>query len=172
MAEPLAVIDQPEAAHAALSPLRQRILREMDEPRSATEVAGRLGLARQKVAYHFGVLARHGVIELAEQRRRRGLVERVFRRAATVVLAPDLLARDERSRNALVAAASDAIRAAGRPQPTATLVTDVTFATPGDVTAFLEQVAAIAASYDRGSDGDGRRMRISVLSHSVQGAAP
>ena len=149
--------------------MRQRVLGELGEPRSASEVAAALGLARQKVAYHFGVLARHGLIELVEERRRRGFVERVFRRAEAVVLAPDLLARDLRSRDALVAAASDAIRAAGRPQPTATLVTDVTFAMPADVTAFLEEVAGVAAKYDQGS---GRRLRISVLAHPApeQGA--
>ncbi len=172
----LAVIDEPAAAHAALSPLRSRILAEMAEPASATEIATRLGLPRQKVNYHVGVLAEHGLIELVEERPRRGCIERLFRRSGKVVLAPDLLepieSRQAGSAQAVVAAAADVIRALGDADtlqaPTAAMVTAVTFARPADMTAFLEQVAALAAGFDQG-DGEGRRIQLSVLAHGVTG---
>ncbi len=161
-----ALVADPDAAHAALSPLRRRILEELDDPASATEVAHRLGLARQKVNYHMGVLARHGIVELAEERPRRGFTERIYRRPDALVIAPDILATKDRwAKQAVVAAAGDAIRATAtaEPGPTAALVTDVTFATPADLRAFLDDVATLAARHGRKDHG--LPIRISLLAH-------
>ena len=38
-----------------------------------------MGLARQKVNYHLKALEAHGLLELAEERRRGGITERVLR---------------------------------------------------------------------------------------------
>lgn len=182
MSERVNVVDRAAAAHAALSPLRRTILQELEAPASATELADRLEIPRQKLNYHLRVLERHGLVALAEERRRRGFIERRYARSGTVILAPDLVepepratGRDEMSADALVAAACDAIRAvgalgeaaglAGKSLVTATLAADVTFGSPGDLRAFLEDAAALASRYDAGPDADGARYRVSVLSH-------
>lgn len=175
------VVSAPEVAHVALSPLRRRILAELSEPASASEVAAGLDLPRQRVNYHMTVLEKHGLVELAEVRQRRGFQEKRFRRAGTVVLAPDLLdetdRRDDMSAEAVVAAASDAIRAVGAlgaadtPHPTATLVTEIGFATPGDHRLFLERVADLAAEFDKKTEEGSLAMKVTLLSHVAQGDA-
>jgi len=177
------LVDEAPAAHAALSPLRLAILRLLDVPASATELADRLDLTRQKVNYHLGVLEGHGLVEVVVERQRRGFVERVFQRCGSVVLAPDLVEparrtpRDEMSTNAMVAAASDVIRTVGslaadaaleeQRLATATMVTDVIFPTPADLAEFLNGVADLAAHFDAGPEGEGHRMRVTLLSHSL-----
>lgn len=181
MGADLTLVDQAPAAHAALSPLRLAILRSLDEPASATELAAHLGLTRQKVNYHLGVLEAHGLVAVVKERQRRGFRERVFERRGNVVLAPDLLAsgdnRDAMSAEAAVAAASDVIRSVGHLSATAqaeekhlvtaTMVTDVAFRTPAELAAFLEGVAALAARFDAGPADDGHRMRVTLVSHPV-----
>lgn len=179
MSEITDVLDRAGAAHAALSPLRLAILRQLDEPASATELAGLLNETRQKVNYHLGVLERHGLVELAEERQRRGFVERRFRRRS-LVLAPDLIEpqaglgeRDAASADAVVAAATDAIRAiadASRSRSravTATLAADVTFATPADLEGFLAAVGDAVARFDAGPGADGLRLRVTTLAHPI-----
>src|SRR5712671_2177014 len=52
----IAVIEDPAAAEVSLDPVRARLLAELAEPASATMVAARLGLPRQKVNYHLRAL--------------------------------------------------------------------------------------------------------------------
>ena len=172
-------MDHPAAAHAALTPIRRQIFRILDEPASATELAARLGLPRQKVHYHITVLERHGLIDLSEVRQRRGFQERRFVRNGSVYLAPDLVEptrrsgvpTDDMSAEAVVAAASDAIRAIGalgaryEQHPTATLAADITFASPDALFRFLDDVPTLAARYDQGVDGAGLRMHATLLTH-------
>ena len=184
----LTIVDHPAAAHAALSPIRRQILGMLDEPASATELAARLGLPRQKVHYHITVLERHGLIDLDEVRQQRGFQERRFVRNGSVYLAPDLVEpashtdapTDNMSAEAVVAAASDAIRAIGalgaryEQHPTATLAADITFASPDALHRFLHDVATLAARYDQGAAGAGLRMRTTLLTYlsTKPGAAP
>ena len=178
----VAVIENPAAAHAALSPLRLELLRQLDQPASATELAARLSISRQRLTYHLHVLERHGLIALAEERRRRGFIERRYRRKGNLVVAPDIVAREpsasereEMSADAVMAAASDAIRAVGtlsrqaaaaaKHLVTATLTTDVTFASPADLRRFLDGVAALAARYDKAGSREGAPHRITLISH-------
>src|SRR5271155_1068663 len=87
------VSEMPRAA-ALLHPLRLRILDALREPDSASGLARRLRLPRQKVNYHVRELARAHFLERAGQRRRRNMVERRFRTTArNYVLSPDLLGR-------------------------------------------------------------------------------
>lgn len=174
------IVSAPDAAFAALSPLRRQILSKLGEPLSASEVAEALGLTRQRVNYHLSLLESHGRVEIAEVRQRRGFQERRFRRVGPTVIAPDLLgptpATDDLSADAVVAAASDAIRAVGeleaegQPHPTATLVTDVRFASPADHRAFLAGVAELAAKFDRGEAKGALAIRVTVLNHVAKGA--
>ena len=78
----VAVIEEPAAAEASLDPIRARILAALAEPGSAAMLAARLGLARQKANYHLKELERHGLVELAEERRKGNVTERVYRAAA------------------------------------------------------------------------------------------
>jgi len=63
------------------------------EPASATMLADRIGLSRQKVNYHLRALERHGLIELVEERRRGNCTERLLQAAAaSYVISPAALA--------------------------------------------------------------------------------
>ncbi len=62
------------------------------EPASATELARRLGLPRQRVNYHVRELQRAGLLRAAGRLRRRNLIEqRYVATARSYVLAPALL---------------------------------------------------------------------------------
>src|SRR6476660_5864513 len=87
------VIDDPAAAEASLDPIRARLLAELAQPGSASTLAARVGLTRQKANYHLRALERHGLIELVEERRKGNCTERVMRAtAASYVISPTALA--------------------------------------------------------------------------------
>ncbi|MEV1201479.1 ArsR/SmtB family transcription factor, partial [Microbispora rosea] len=89
----VAVIEDPAAAEASLDPMRARLLAELTEPSSATMLAAKVGLPRQKVNYHLKTLERHGLVELVEERRKGNVNERVMRAtAASFVISPAALA--------------------------------------------------------------------------------
>jgi DNA-binding transcriptional ArsR family regulator len=74
----MTLLDGPDRARLALSPLRRRLLERLQEPASATQVAAELGLPRQRVNHHVRALERAGLLELVEERPRRGCVERIL----------------------------------------------------------------------------------------------
>src|SRR5580693_6161561 len=81
-------------ASALLHPLRLRILDALREPDSASGLARRFRLPRQKMNYHVRELARAHFLERAGQRRRRNMIERRYRTTARgYVLSPELLGR-------------------------------------------------------------------------------
>src|SRR6187551_1323774 len=80
--EDVAVIEDPAAAEVSLDPIRSRLLAALAVPGSATMLAAQVGLPRQKVNYHLRTLEQHGLLELVEERPRRGLTERVVRATA------------------------------------------------------------------------------------------
>ena len=79
----VAVIEDAAAAEVSLDPIRARMLAELAEPHTATTLAARLGLARQKVNYHVKTLEQHGLVELVEERRKGNMTERVVQASAT-----------------------------------------------------------------------------------------
>src|SRR3954462_13189715 len=90
---PVAVIEDAAAAEVSLDPVRARLLSELSEPASATMLAGRIGLPRQKVNYHLKTLEQHGLVELIEERRKGNVNERIMRAtAASYVISPAALA--------------------------------------------------------------------------------
>jgi len=92
LAEIESVDDARRAAVLMMHPLRLSILSEARTPASATEIAGRLGLARQKVNYHLRELARARFVRRAGERRKRNLIERRFvATARAYVLSPSVL---------------------------------------------------------------------------------
>ncbi|MFD7906398.1 ArsR/SmtB family transcription factor [Kitasatospora sp. NPDC059747] len=192
----VAVIEEPAAAEACLDPIRARILAALAEPGSAAMLAARLGLARQKVNYHLKELERHHLVELAEERRKGNVTERVYRAAAaSYVISPRVLAGvspdPERSPDRLSARWLLALGArlvqevgtlvtgasrAGRKVATFGLDAQVRFASAADRAAFAEDlaqaVAALVARYhDEGAPG-GRTHRVVAALHQIPATAP
>jgi DNA-binding transcriptional ArsR family regulator len=173
---------------AVLSPLRMRVLEEMTEPQSATTLAPRLGVTRQALNYHLRELEREGFVEVAEERQRRGCVERVMRvTSRAFVVSPTVLgrlgddpsqARDRFSSAYLLATASHLIRdiailqerarAVDERLATFTMETSARFRSPAAFRSFVEELAAsvarLAAKYDDPSAGS-RRFRLVFGSH-------
>src|SRR3954464_3461663 len=86
------VIDDPAAAEASLDPIRARLLAVLAEPGSASTLAARVGLTRQKANYHLRALERHGLVELVGERRGGTCPERVLQaRAGSYVISPTAL---------------------------------------------------------------------------------
>ncbi len=81
-----------ERAEALLHPLRMQILRLAQSPVSATEIAGRLGMPRQRVNYHVRRLADRGLLRRAGRQRKRNMVEQRYRATArSFLFVPDIL---------------------------------------------------------------------------------
>ncbi|HJW63559.1 MAG TPA: helix-turn-helix domain-containing protein [Actinomycetes bacterium] len=185
----VAVIGDPAAAEVSLDPVRARLLAELAEPASATMLAARVGLPRQKVNYHLRALERHGLVELVEERRKGNCTERVLRATAgSYVISPAALAAvqpdpdrapDRVSAAWLLAVASRLVRdvgdlitgAARTRQRVATFAVDgeVRFATAADRAAFAEElagaVADLVARYHRPTAAGGRDHRLVVALH-------
>ena len=175
---------------AALSPLRMRVLKEMQEPQSATTLSPRIGLSRQTLNYHLRELEREGFLELVEERPRRGCVERMLKvTSRAFVVSPALLgtlsadpdqARDRFSSAFLLATATRLIRdvavlgqrarAVEQRLATFTMDTEVGFESPSAYRAFTEELAVVvstlAAKYDS-SASKSRRFRVVLGCHPV-----
>ncbi|MEU3167934.1 helix-turn-helix domain-containing protein [Streptosporangium sp. NPDC006930] len=82
----MTLMDEPDRLRVALTPIRRRLLVRLREPASAVQLATELELPRQRVGYHLRVLEEAGLIELVEERPRRGFVERVMRVTANAFL--------------------------------------------------------------------------------------
>jgi DNA-binding transcriptional ArsR family regulator len=185
----VAVIGDPAAAEVSLDPVRARLLAELAEPASATMLAARVGLPRQKVNYHLRALERHGLVELVEERRRGNCTERVLRAtAASYVISPAALAPvqpdparapDRVSAAWLLAVASRLVHdvgdliagAATARRRLATFAVDgeVRFASAADRAAFAEElagaVAGLVSRYHDPAAPGGRDHRLVVALH-------
>lgn len=182
----VAVIEDRAAAAVALDPIRARLLAELAEPASATALATRVGLTRQKVNYHLHALEEHGLIELAEVRQWGGITERVVRAtAASYVVSPSAVSatggdpertEDRMSARYLVGLAGRLVRevgalvrlsdAAGKRLPTFTLDTVVGFRSAQDRAAFADELtAAVLDLVARYHHDGGRPHRLLVASH-------
>ena len=86
------VADGPRAAVLVQHPVRRTIVALARTPISATEIAGKLGLPRQRVNYHVRKLERARFLQPAERRLRRNMVEqRYVATAQSYIIAPELL---------------------------------------------------------------------------------
>ncbi|MEJ2887605.1 ArsR/SmtB family transcription factor [Actinomycetospora aeridis] len=182
------VIDEPAAAAAALDPLRARLLAALAEPGSASTLAGRVGLTRQKVNYHLRTLEAHGLVREIAQRPRRGLTERVLEAsAASYLVSPAALGEaasspervsDRLSARYLLALGGRLVREVGdlarradaQDKRLATLAidTEIAFASAAERAAFADELGAavreLAARYHA---PDGRPHRLIVGAHPV-----
>lgn len=193
---PLDVIRSPDAAAALLDPTRQRLLSHLKEPDSASGLARRLRLPRQRINYHLRVLESAGLLEMVEERRKGNCLERVVRATARAfVISPEALgelgptaetAADRLSGAYLIAAAGRAIRdvatledrarKAGKRVATLTLEADVRFANAESRAAFAEELsnalARIAAKYHDDRATGGRRFRLLAAVHPIPPVSP
>lgn len=159
------VVDDPDMILNSMSGFRRTLLEMLDEPDSATGLARKLGVSRQKVNYHLRTLEENGFVELAELRQRRGLTERVVRRSADVVVVNPLAfdttglgATDAAGVSGVVTTATDMIRhaatvtrSAGADEQrvaAAALETTIRVASPGDVRRLLADLGNVIAGYD------------------------
>jgi DNA-binding transcriptional ArsR family regulator len=185
----VAVIEDPAAAGISLDPTRARLLAELAEPASATMLAARIGLPRQKVNYHLKTLERHGLVELVEERRKGNVNERMVRAtASSYVISPAALAAvqpdpsrspDRLSTRWLLALAARLVREVGelitgaakarRRVATFALDGEVRFASAADRAAFAEELAnalsALVSKYHDATAERGRDHRVIVAVH-------
>ena len=185
----VSVIEDPEAAEVSLDPIRTRLLAELAEPASATAVAARVGLPRQKVNYHLRTLEEHGLIELVEERRKGNMTERVLQATAlSYVISPAALAAvepdpsrapDRLSARWLIALAARLVRDVGQllagatkaRKRLATFAMDgqIRFASAADRAAFAEELAkavtGLIGKYHDEHARSGRDHRVLVAVH-------
>src|SRR3954451_22328338 len=192
----VAVIEDPAAAEVSLDPIRARLLAELSEPASATMLAAKVGLPRQKVNYHLKTLEAHGLVEMIEERRKGNVNERIMRAtAASYVISPTVLASvepdpdrspDQLSASWLLAVAARLVRdlgslitgAAKARKRVATFAIDgrVRFASAADRAAFAEELASVVTElvgryHDESAEG-GRDHRVIVALHPSVGDGP
>jgi DNA-binding transcriptional ArsR family regulator len=79
--ERVVTIDDPDQLQVLAHPLRLQILAALRDEGSATSVARTIGATRQNVNYHLKELERVGLVVSTGERRRRNLVESLFRAA-------------------------------------------------------------------------------------------
>ena len=173
----------PEAV-VMLKPPRPEILEQLRQPDSASGLARRMGLPRQRLNHHLRELERAGLLELVEERRKGNCIERVMRSVARYYLiSPEALGavgadeperlRDRFSWSYLTAVAGKALsdlailrrRAdrAGKKLATFTLETEVRFATAAARNDFAQElaseVARLVSKYHDEAAPRGRRFR-------------
>ena len=184
------MIERPAVARAILDPVRAQILSALAEPGSATSVANEIGLSRQKVNYHLRALERLELVELVEERARRGLTERVMVASArSYVLSPAALGEnaadpsrtDRLSARYLIAIAARIVREVadldkraddvGKPLATLTIDTEIRFRSASDRASFTSDITqavnSLAAKYHDELSVDGRSHRFVVASYPL-----
>jgi DNA-binding transcriptional ArsR family regulator len=182
-------VDSPDQVRAALSPIRRDLLKRLRTPSSASQLAAEMELPRQRLNYHLKALEKAGLVELVEERQRRGCVERILRtRPGALIVDPTVVSgeftriHDQYAAEHLVGVAATTVRDVARMQAKAaqvdkrlltfTLETEVRFAQPGDVHAFTEELAAavgqVVARYD---SAGGRPYRMVALGHPAPAVA-
>lgn len=180
------VIGGADEAAALLQPDRLRLLQELKEPNSASGLARRLDMPRQRLNYHLRELEKRGLVELVEERRKGNCTERIVRATAlSYLISPEVLGalgtrpdivRDRFSASYLIALASSAIRdlavlrrradKAGKKLSTLSLETEVRFASAAEREAFAGELstalARLGAKYHDEKTPGGRLFRFIV----------
>lgn len=187
MAQGVEVIRDAQQAVVMLKPPRPEILEQLREPDSASGLARRLDVPRQRLNHHLKELERAGFLELVEERRKGNCTERVMRSVARYYLiSPEALGavgadeperlRDRFSWSYLLSIAGKAVRdlailrrradRARRRLATFSLETEVRFASAKNRNAFAEEltqeVARLVSQYHDEQAPRGRRFRFFV----------
>jgi DNA-binding transcriptional ArsR family regulator len=185
----VAVIEDPAVAEVSLDPVRAKLLAALAEPGSASMLASRIGLPRQKVNYHLRALEKHGLVELVEERRKGNMTERVLQATAfAYVISPAALADvapdparspDRLSARWLLALAARLVKDVGtlitgadkvkKRVATFAIEGEVRFANAQDRAAFAEELTAAVTTligrYHDESAESGRTHRLVVAVH-------
>ena len=188
MAE-MEVIRGAEQAALALQPMRRLLLTHLVTPESASGLARRLGIPRQRLNYHLRELEKGGLLECVEERRKGNCTERVLRTTARFfVISPEALGAlgeqgevsgDRFSSGYLANAAARTLRdvtelreraaTEGRKLATLTIEAEIRFASTASRAAFAEDladaVARLTAKYHDEAAPAGRRFRLLACAH-------
>lgn len=176
-------------ASVLLHPLRLEIVRELRQPDSASGLARKLSLPRQKLNYHLRELEKAGFVKLVEERRKGNCTERILQATATsyvvhpaalgdIAADPDHV-EDRFSSSYLIALAARMIRdlaslreRAARAQkklPTLSLSTDVRFgsqeAQAGFAKELTRELSRLIAKYHDAETPGGRKFRLVLASY-------
>jgi DNA-binding transcriptional ArsR family regulator len=195
MAAQVALLDEPDRLRVGLSPIRRRLLERLRQPASATQLASELAMGRQRINYHLRALEKAKLVDLVEERQRRGCIERILiARAQAFIVDPGVMtaktgshssatlavsrtAQDKFSAEHLIDTAADVVRDVTRMRVQAekqgarlltfTMEADVSFAEPGDLERFTTAVAELVAreAAKYHAPGGGRRYRVVIGGH-------
>lgn len=185
------VIDNPVTAAVALEPVRSRLLSELTLPASAATLAGRMGIARQKINYHLRSLESHKLVRVAEKRKWGGLTERLMvASASSYIISPAALGAvasdpgktaDHLSASYLIALAGRIVREVGKllrlskevdkRLATLSIDTEITFRSPTDRAAFsselVESITKLVSKYHNATAPGGRTHRLVLVAHPL-----
>ncbi len=177
------VVGDTARAQVLLHPTRLALLASLETEGSAADLGRRLDLPRQRVGYHLRELESEHLIEVAEERQRGSVIERVYRRSASAYAISSAALgsvgstteglEDRFSAAYQVALASRAVedlgrlqvgaRKAGKQLPTLALESEVRFASPRQRHAFavelLAAVEGLVAKYHDAGAPAGRSFR-------------
>ena len=184
------VLQAPERLAAVLPPIRRLLLENLREPDSASGLARRLGMPRQRINYHLRELERTGFVELDQELQRRGCVERMVRVTARAFVishgfleglaAKPAQIADQFSGAYLITNAARTIREVAllteraaqvdKKLATLSIEAEATFASPAAFREFSEElageIARLTVRYNQGG-GAGRRFRVFAGVHPV-----
>lgn len=187
------IIEDAQAAMAALDPIKAQLLANLSEPGSAATLAARVGLPRQKVNYHLRALEQLQLVRPVEERHWGGLTERLMAAtASSYVVSPAALGpigadpgrhRDRLSATYLTALAARIVREVGallrgahtseKRLATLSIDTVIRFRSPADRAAFTTDlanaVAGLVARYHDESAAGGRPHRLIAASYPAPG---
>ena len=159
------VIEDASRAQVLLDPTRLKLLEHLGEPSSATALAERIGLPRQRTNYHLRELEKQKLIECLDEKRRGSVVQRTYRRTgrayaiSSMVLGalgvdPDQF-QDRFSSDYQIALAARVVRELARLQegarraekklPTMAAEVEVCFASPTTRAEFTEELTRTLA---------------------------
>ena len=177
------VLREPERVAVLMDPARRPLIEALlERPDSAVGLARRLGDTRQRLNYHLRLLEEAGLVELVEERQRRGVRERILGVVSRFVVDPGTLGRlaaepmagaDRFSASYLIALASRAIRelaslldrsrASGKRLATGGMSVEVRLSRPEDFSAFVADlsraVGDVVSRYHTVA-GEGRTFRV------------
>ena len=185
------VIEDPAAAAMAVDPVKSRLLAELTEPASAAALAGRLGIARQKINYHLRSLEDCGLVRVSTERLWGGLRERLMvATASSYVVSPAALGpaaadpqrtRDRLSASYVIALAARIVREvstlmrrarqADKGLATLAIDTEIRFKSAAERAAFTEDltkaVMSLVSRYHDAQTPGGRPHRLVVVAHPL-----
>lgn len=178
--ETFKILERGELA-AVASPFRQQLLDALVTPDSAAGLARRYDMSRQRIGYHMRDLEAAGCIEVAGERRQRGLTEKLYRtRPLAYVHSPpstDRLKRQDRySWAALVSLVARTLRdlvslrhaadAQRKRLATLGLEAELNFETPAERRAFsedlIEAIEGVLKQHERPRSEKSRAFRLVV----------